>query len=136
MLVAAFLLIAAAVMAAMLLWSLSVYALPLWIGALTAMATWQAGNDLVLCAIAGLAAATATLILGHWLLAMTSSPLLRAFVALGFALPAAVAGYHAAHGLAVHVLTPQWVRTVVSLLCAVLIGGSAWTRCLAPPRRV
>lgn len=136
MLVAAFLLVAVAVMVATLLWSLAVHALPLWIGALAAMAAWQAGSGLVLSASAGLAAATATLILGHWLLAMTTSPLLRAFVALGFALPAAVAGYEAAHGLAVHVLTPQWVQTVVSLLCAALIGGSAWTRCLAPPRRV
>lgn len=135
MLVAAFLLIAAAVMVAMLLWSLAVYALPLWIGAFTAMATWQAGSGLVLSGMAGLAAATATLILGHWLLAMTSSPLLRAFSALGFAVPAAVAGYHAAHGLAVHAIIPHVAQTVVSLLCAAIIGGSAWTRCLAPPRR-
>lgn len=136
MLVAAILLIAAAVMAAKLLWSLAVHALPVWIGMLAATATWNAGFGAGLALAAGLAAATATLALGQLLIGVTSSPLLRAGVALGFALPAAIAGYHAAHGIAARVIALQWSQIAVSAVCAAIIGASAWLRCLAAPRRI
>lgn len=135
MLVAALLLIVAAVLAAMLLWTLAVYALPVWAGALAAMAAWDAGLGAVLALVVGLAAATATLAMGQLLIAVTSSPLLRAGIALGFAVPAAIAGYHAAHGIAARVMTPQWTQAAVSAVCAAVIGASAWFRCLAPPPR-
>lgn len=135
MLIVAFLLVAAAVMAAMLLWTLAIYALPVWIGVLAAMVTWNAGFGAVLAVAAGLAAATATLVLGQLLIGMTSSPLLRAGAALGFAVPAAIAGYHAAHGIAARIIAPHAGQVAVSAICAAIIGASAWLRCLAAPPR-
>ena len=135
MLIAAILLVAAAVMAAMLLWTLAIYALPVWIGVLAAMVTWNAGFGAVLAVAAGLAAATATLALGQLLIGMTSSPLLRTGAALGIAVPAAIAGYHAAHGIAARAIASYWSQIALSAVCAAVIGASAWLRCLATPPR-
>ena len=63
------------------------------------------------------------------------SPLIRAVIALLFAVPAAVAGYHAALGLA-HIGIPAdgW-RQAVAVAGAIIVAATAWARMvLSAPR--
>jgi hypothetical protein len=55
-------------------------------------------------------------------------PLARASIALLFAVPAAIAGYHAALGLA-HIGVPsQGWSQVVGVIAAIVTGGTAFAR--------
>ncbi len=68
---------------------------------------------------------------------MVRSPLIRAAIALLFAVPAAIAGYHATLGLA-HIGVPsQGWREAFAMVGAILVGGTAWGRMtlLAVPLR-
>ena len=63
------------------------------------------------------------------------SPLIRAAIALLFAVPAAVAGYHAALGLA-HIAIPvEGWREAMAAAGAIIVAVTAWTRIalFAPP---
>jgi hypothetical protein len=113
-------------LAGALLWSLAVYALPLWCGMIAVKWAYGADAGLLLSAITGLAAATATLVIGQWLLGVAQSSLLRAGVGLAFALPAAIAGYHAAHGIAAGFGVEEVSATVMSVLAGSITGIAAW----------
>ncbi len=63
-LIAGTLLVAAALIAGALLWSLAVHALPLWCGGSTAVTVYAAGGGIFASLMTGLAAATATLVIG------------------------------------------------------------------------
>jgi hypothetical protein len=56
------------------------------------------------------------------------SPLIRAVIALLFAVPAAVAGYHAGLGLA-HICIPagSW-RQAMAMTGAIVVAATAWAR--------
>jgi hypothetical protein len=56
------------------------------------------------------------------------SPLIRATIALLFAAPAALAGYHAALGLG-HVAIPEegW-RDAIAVAGAIIVAATAWLR--------
>jgi len=69
-----------------------------------------------------------TLAVGRIAIATMRSPFLRAAVALLFAVPAAVAGYHAALGLAQIGVPAEGWRQVFALLGAIAVGGTAWVR--------
>jgi hypothetical protein len=69
-----------------------------------------------------------TLVAGQLAFALTPSVLFRAAVALLFAVPAAVADYHATLGLAqIAVPSPGW-REAFAVIGAILVGGTAWGR--------
>jgi 4-amino-4-deoxy-L-arabinose transferase-like glycosyltransferase len=78
--------------------------------------------------IVGVFAGGATLAIGQVAFAMINSPLIRAAIALLYAVPATIAGYHATLGLA-HIGVPSeaW-REVFAVIGAVLVGGTAWAR--------
>jgi hypothetical protein len=58
-------------------------------------------------------------------------PILRAAIAAAFAVPAAIAGYHAALRLSqIGVPSLIW-REVFAWIGAIFIGGTAWTRMTA-----
>jgi hypothetical protein len=126
MLIAAILIVVFACLAGALLWRLAVYALPLWCGGAAALAVYRADAGIVLSFLAGAAAAMAILIVGHLALGATRSPLLRAGIGLAFAIPAAIAGYHAAHGIAAAFGGAVWSAAILSALAAVITGGAAW----------
>jgi hypothetical protein len=56
------------------------------------------------------------------------SPFIRAGIALLFAVPAAIAGYYAALGVA-HICIPAegW-RQAMALIGAIVVAATAWTR--------
>ena len=63
------------------------------------------------------------------------SPLIRAVIALLFAVPAAVAGYHAGLGLA-HIGIPaeSW-KQAMAMAGAIVVAATAWARMmLSAPR--
>ncbi len=61
-------------------------------------------------------------------LAVAIAPSGRAAIALLFAAPAAVAGYHAAQGLAqIGVPAEVWQKTF-AVIGAIAVGGTAWAR--------
>ena len=120
----------AAVLAARLLYSLSLYALPLWCGGTIAWWTFASGTGWPLAAGAGLAAATLLLVAAP-LLAGARSLVLRLVPVAGFGLCGGVAGYHAAHGLALALLPDGLIVQGLSLAAAMLIGSAAALRWLA-----
>ena len=111
-----------------LLFSLAVYALPLYAG--IGLAFWMhgAGCGYAPAILAGFAAGFATLFAGQLLFALSGSPLLRLALALLFVLPAGIAGYQAVHGVFGLAIDPGATLTILSGLGATLIAGTAWTR--------
>jgi hypothetical protein len=83
-----------------LLFALAVYALPLFAGVTAGLAIYHSGSGPIGAIIVGLIASTISLIAGQIALTILRSPFIRAGMALLFAMPAAIAGYHAALGLA------------------------------------
>jgi hypothetical protein len=132
MLIAAILISAFACLAGALLWRLAVYALPLWCGDAAAWAVLRTDAGIVLSFLAGAAAAIAILIIGHLALGASKSPLLRTAIGLAFAIPAAIGGYHAAHGIAAAFDGGEWSAEILSALAAVITGGAAWGGILRP----
>ncbi len=88
-----------------LLFTLAVYALPFYIGLIAAFAAFHHGYSLFGSALIAIIVAASVLALGQLLFAAVRMPLLRACIALVFAIPAAVAGYHATLGIA-HICIP------------------------------
>ena len=64
------------------------------------------------------------------------SPLIRAAIALLFALPAAVAGYHAALGLAHIGISAEGWRHAVAVTGAIVVAATAWARMALSARPV
>ena len=132
MLIAVILILVCACLASALLWSLAVHALPLWCGGAVALWVHDSGVGLFGSLLAGLAASTATLAIGQLLIGSARSPPLRGLVGLAFALPAAIAGYHAAHGIAAAFEVAGLSGIIMSWAAAVMIGIAAWSGALRP----
>lgn len=82
-----------------LLFNLAVYALPFLAGVSAGMLAYQTGAGAIGATIVGLVAGVVMLVFGQLLLASIRSPAIRSVIALAYAAPAALAGYHAVHGL-------------------------------------
>ena len=83
-----------------LLFTLAVYALPFFTGLTAALAAFHVGSGVIGALVIGVLAGGATLAIGQIAFATAQTPLIRAAIALLYAAPAAIAGYHAALGLA------------------------------------
>jgi hypothetical protein len=109
-----------------LLFTLVVYALPFFAGLTVSVAAFHGGSGVIGALVVGVLAGGATL--GQIAFATVRTPLTRAAIALLFAVPAAVAGYHATFGLA-HIDVPlEGRREAFAIVGAVLVGGTAWAR--------
>jgi len=111
-----------------LLYTLAVYALPFFAGLTVGLAAFHSGSGVIGAFTVGILAGAATLAIGQIAFATVRTPLVRAAIGLLYAVPAAIAGYHATLGLA-HVGIPSdgW-RAAFAVLGAILIGGTAWAR--------
>ena len=111
-----------------LLFTLAVQALPFFTGVTAGFAAYHSGAGEIGAILVGLIAGAATLAAGQIAIATSRSPLVRTAIALLFAAPAAVAGYHTAFGLAqIGVPTEGW-RQAFALMGAIIVGGTAWVR--------
>ncbi|TAJ79723.1 MAG: hypothetical protein EPO45_04180 [Sphingobium sp.] len=111
-----------------LLFRLSIYALPLFMAFLAASATYRSGSGIIAALAAAAIAAIILLAVAQFALAYTKSDLTRAAIGIAFAVPAAVAGYHAVHGIAVATMPPSAWQMTVSLLGAAIIAAASWTQ--------
>jgi hypothetical protein len=111
-----------------LLFALAVYALPFFAGLTAGLAAYHSGSGPIGAIIVGAIASAITLFLGQIAFTAFRSPLIRAALALLFALPAAAAGYHAALGLA-HIAIPAdgW-RDAIAVVGAIIVAATAWVR--------
>jgi hypothetical protein len=111
-----------------LLFALAVYALPFFAGLTAGLAAYHSGSGPIGAIVVGLIAGAITLLVGQIAFTTFRSPLIRAALALFFAVPAAAAGYHAALGLA-HIAIPAdgW-RDAVALIGAIIVAATAWVR--------
>lgn len=118
-----------------LLFTLAIYALPLFVGVTAAFAAYHHGAGLLGVALIALVCGIATLAVGQLAFALTGSLVIRAAIALVFAVPAVVAGYSAAFGLAhIGIATNRWCATV-GVIGAIFTGATAFARIalFAPP---
>jgi hypothetical protein len=111
-----------------LLFTLAVYALPCFVGATAAFAAYHHGYGVIGAGLIALFAGAGTLALGQLLFATVRVPILRAGIALIFAIPAAVAGYHATLGIAHIAMPPSTLTEILAFVGATLVGGTAWSR--------
>jgi len=111
-----------------LLFALAVYALPFFAGLSAGFAAYHSGSGPLGAIIVGAVAGAVTLLVGQVAFATVRSPLIRAMIALLFAAPAALAGYHAALGLA-HVAIPgEGWRDAIAFAGAIIVTATAWRR--------
>ncbi len=114
-----------------LLFTLAVYALPLFAGVTTGLAAYHSGSGAIAGLLVGLIAGIITLVIGQIAFASIRSPLIRALIALLFAVPACMAGYFATLGLArIGMPSTTW-REIFAIIGALAVGGTAWVRMTA-----
>jgi hypothetical protein len=111
-----------------LLFTLAVYALPCFVGMSLAFAAYHHGYGVLASGLIALIAGAGILAAGQLLFATVRVPILRAGIALIFAIPAAVAGYHATLGIAHITMPPGSLGELFAIVGAVLVGGTAWSR--------
>jgi len=127
MLIGLALIIIAVFMICALLFRLSIYGLPLFVAFLVGSATYRGDNGTVAALAAAAIAAVVLLAAAQLALAFAKSDLTRAAIGIAFAAPAAVAGYHAVHGIAAATMPNSAWQLVVSLIGAVVIATASWT---------
>lgn len=118
-----------------LVFTLAVYALPLFIGVTVGLWAHDSGAGIVGGLAIGVLAAGATAILGQLIFAFARLLWLRLVVAVLFAGPAAVAGYAATHGIAKHLMPSEGWQMAFSIFGAIAVGMTALFRMAgaAPP---
>jgi len=118
-----------------LLFALAIYALPLFAGVAAGLATYHSGSGPIAAIIVGAIASSMTLVAGQIAFTTLRSPLIRAAIALLFAVPAAVAGYHATLGLAHIGISAEGWQQAMAVMGAIVVAATAWTRMvLSAPR--
>jgi hypothetical protein len=128
MLIGFALIIVAVFLCCALLFRLSIYALPMFVAFLAASATYRSGSGIIAALAAAAISAIILLVVAQLALAFAKSDLARAAIGVAFAAPAAVAGYHAVHGIAAATMPPSAWQLVVSLLGAAIIAAVSWTQ--------
>jgi hypothetical protein len=117
-----------------LLFALAGYALPFFAGVTAGLAAYHSGSGPIGAIVVGGIASSTTLLVAQIAFTTLRSPLIRAAIALLFAVPAAVAGYHAALGLA-HIAIPvEGWREAMAAAGAIIVAATAWTRICSLPR--
>ena len=111
-----------------LIFTLAVYALPFFVAVSAGMAAFHSGAGILGASLIGIAAGAVVLAVGQAAFAMTRSRSLRATIAVAFAVPAAVAGYHVVFAISQLGMPSLAWREAFAYLGAVFIGGTAWTR--------
>ena len=111
-----------------LLFTLATYALPVFVGLTAAFVTYHHGAGIMGAILIAILAGAITLAVGQIAFALIRSPLIRAGIALVFAVPAAVAGYYATFGVAhIGIASQSWCAAL-AMVGAILVGATAFSR--------
>lgn len=112
-----------------LLFVLAVYALPFFVGTAVALVAYQNGSGPMAAIVIGAIASGVALVAARLAFTTLRSPFVRAVVASVFAIPATLAGYHAALGLAhIGAATTNGWQQAIAVIVAVIVGATAWSR--------
>jgi hypothetical protein len=111
-----------------LLFALAVHALPTFVGLSAGFAAYSSGSGEIGAIVVGVIAAGLTFVAAHIAVATFRSPLIRSAIAMLFAVPASMAGYHAVLGLARLVVPAELWQQAFALIGALAAGGAAWAR--------
>lgn len=114
-----------------LLFTLAVFALPLFVGVSVGLWAYHTGAGWLGAIIVGLVGAALTLGIGQFLLIVVQPLWARVLIALVFVAPAAIAGYHATHGIVKHAMPSEAWQIVFSVIGAVAVGTTAFMRVAA-----
>jgi len=111
-----------------LLFTLAVFALPVYVGLTVSLWAIHTGAGALGGIVAGLAGGGATFGIGQLALAFTPWIWLRFLIVLAYAAPAAVAGYSATHGIAQIVMPSTTWQSIFAVVGATAVGITACTR--------
>lgn len=111
-----------------LLFTLAVFALPFFAGVSLGMWAYHTGAGWLGAIIAGLVGAALALGIGQFLLIVVQPLWARMLIAFVFVAPAALAGYHATHGIVKHTMPSEAWQIVFSIIGAVAVGAMAFMR--------
>jgi hypothetical protein len=111
-----------------LLFTLAVFALPLFAGFTAGTWAYGTGAGWLGAILVGFAAAALTFGLGRFLLSAVRTIWARLLIASVFAIPAAAAGFHATHGIVKHTMPSQTWQMVFSIIGAGVVGIVAFVR--------
>jgi len=114
-----------------LLFTLAVFALPFFAGISTGLWAYHTGAGWLGAIVVGLLGAALTLGIGQFLLIVVQPLWARMLIALVFVAPAAIAGYHATHGIAKHTMPSESWQIVFSIVGALAVGATAFMRVAA-----
>ena len=114
-----------------LLFTLAVFALPFFAGVSTGLWAYHTGAGWLSVIVVGLLGAALTLGIGQFLLIVVQPLWARLLIALVFVAPAAIAGYHATHGIVKHTMPSEAWQIVFSIVGAVAVGTTAFMRVAA-----
>ena len=92
------------------------------------LAAYDAGSGPIGAIIVGAIASSVILLAGQIAFTTLRSPLIRVALALLFAVPAAIAGYHAALGLARIAIPADGWRDAMAVVGAIIVSATAWAR--------
>lgn len=111
-----------------LLFNLATYALPFFVGLTIGVWVFHAGAGLLGAMALGAIAAGATVGIGQLALALVPRTWARLLIVLGYAAPAAFAGYCAAFGIAKLAMpSPTW-QAAFAVVGAIAVGITAFIR--------
>lgn len=108
--------------------TLAVYALPCFVALSAGLAAVHAGAGIASAALVAILAGAATVLIAQSALIWARSTFVRAVIAAAFTVPAAVAGYHLAHGLSQIAMPSSVWQDIFSWTGAFAIAGMAWRR--------
>jgi hypothetical protein len=108
-----------------LLFALAVQALPVFLAFAAGLAAYHSGSGEIGAFLVGLIAGACTLAAGQIAVAAFRSPVIRTAIALVFAVPVAMAGYHAALGLAQLGVPAELWQQAFAVIGAVAVGATA-----------
>lgn len=111
-----------------LLFTLAVFALPAFVGVTAGAWAHGTGAGIPGAILVGSIAAAATLAVGHLLITLVRPMWLKLIVATAFVAPAAIAGFHATHGIVKHLMPSDAWQIAFSVIGAVAVGITAFVR--------
>lgn len=111
-----------------LIFALAVNALPLFAGVTAGLVAYHSNSGPIAAVAVTAIVSVVVLFAGQFAFRALRSTPVRAAIALLFAGPAAVAGYHAAHGLADVVVPFEGWREVMAIASAIMVATIAWAR--------
>ena len=111
-----------------LLFTLAVFALPAFVGATAGAWAHGTGAGLLGAILVGVVTAAVTFAIGQLLITFARPTWLKLAVAVIFVAPAAVAGFHATHGIGKHLMPSDAWQIAFSVVGAIAVGITAFVR--------